>query len=571
MITFEKIRFKNFKSFGNNWNEIDFRRSQLTGVGGSNGAGKTASLLDSLCFVLYGKTFSGIPKGKLVNSINNKNCVVEVQFETNGNHYKVVRGLKPSIFQIYKNDHLLTEESNTRDYQSVLENQILKIQLKNFMQTIVVGTASYIPFMELNANDRRQVVENILGVSILTSMNNAVKEDVNVNKNKLYDLQYQIQNLKITIDSEQAIVETLKQSEQKNQQTIEQQISQLQSQIQDHIQQVKQLQADGEKLQQVVDKYDQFINIVAKISINLAKIGSEIDRIDSQIKFFTNNESCPICHQSLDQHYKQKVNEQLQASRQLLDEKKEAEIAKQNAFNEQQRRFDKFVEDYRSIINQINHHNATIQLLTNQIHNLQATHIDNSSAVEIVEKERSILENTIKYKDLVIDQQHLEVEKNTLEQAQVVLKDSGIKTAVVNLYLPIINQMINKYLSDMDFYISFELDNQFNETIKARHRDDFAYQNLSQGERRRLDLAILFTWRYIAELKNSCSTNLLIIDEILDSSLDAEGINIAMNMFRKLGNDVNLFVISHRENIVDFQFDRVIKISKNGQFSEVES
>lgn len=565
MLTVKNIRFKNFMSYGAAWNEVDLVKDQLSVISARNGGGKT-SIIVALSFALYNKAFNGAPKSKLVNSINGKQMVVEVEFDSNGIEYKVIRGIKPSVFQIYKDDKLINEDSNSRDYQSVLEDQILRMNYKTFVQTVIVGTASYTPFMELNSAERRIVVEDLLGVGILTTMGLVLKQKSQTNTNSINDNAYTLKTIKIQLESDKAVIDTLKQARQNNIDNLQKQKQTLYKQIDEHNKKIDKFNKAIEKLVPAIEKYDQFKQALAQLQQQHNEVVTLINGVLSQQKFVNNNDECPTCHQKIEQKYRDAIIERTEKQRSQHQEKLDKIQAKLDSLYQKQQKFIDLINKSNQLNNDVRVQNNSISLINRQIADIdrQIEQPDNSDQIE--EKRAEIEGKVLQAKDLIEQKIKLINEKNIIDQCGNLLKDAGIKSAVVGQYLPIINQMINKYLADMDFYLSFELDAQFNETIRARGRDDMTYQNLSQGERRRLDLAIMFTWRYIAQIRNSCGCSNIFIDEILDSSLDQAGIEAVMKLFRSF-TDSNIIVISHRENVQEMEFDNIITIEKRNQFS----
>lgn len=567
MIVFKKIRFKNFKSYGNAWSEVDLNRDQLTAILGQNGGGKS-TILDAINFALYGKSFNSAQKSKIINSINGKNCVVELEFETNGSDYKVIRGMKPNVFEIRRNDKLITQAANTKDYQSVLEKQILKMSMKNFTQTVLVGMASFIPFMELSATDRRTIIENILGVGILTTMNGLLKTKIQQNESELNGINHELAKIRIKLDSEKLLIETLKKNHSVNAEKIEAKIGKSEEEISKHEEKLKKLNEAYSKCGILSDNYKKFKDQETSLLSEKSALNSSIKSLNKDIKFVTSHDNCPFCKQGISDEHKRSISENLGKDVEETTKKLDEIAAKLEKMADKEKRFTEAMNKMNLVSSKISEENTAVTMLNREISSLRKELSKSKALDDVKEHEDNVRSLAVDAKDRIETKRDL-VQKNAImSMASVLLKDSGIKTAVVNQYLPTINRLVNQYLADMDFFLSFELDSQFNETIKARDRDDFTYQNLSQGERRRLDLAILFTWRRIAMLRNSCATNLLVVDEVLDSSLDEEGINMAMNLFRSF-KDSNIFVISHRETIQDARFDRIIRIKKERQFSVI--
>ena len=568
MITFRKIRFKNFKSYGNAMTEIDFQKNQLTGIIGKNGNGKS-TIIDAICFGLYGKTISNIPKAKLINSINGKGALVEIEFAVDGREYKVCRGIKPNVFEIYRDGKLIDEESNVRDYQGMLEEQILKVCMKNFMQTIVVSTSSYIPFMELTASDRRLVIENILGVGILTEMNVLLKSKAQDNNQVLRDLEYEKGIIASKISSTKRVIETLKTAKTESDENIRQQISEIESVIEESNERILKLVAHTEKMKPAVDKYRQFEDAKRKLTIKRDSTRNSTKESMKMVDFLCKNDVCPVCGQTIGDEHRKPYYENAKLLQEDVNRQVDEIQAKLDQLASKEEQFLQLINKFNECNRDISIENANISNYNRQINRLNSelNRQDNSSQIQTYTDE--LLENSDKLVGVQSELDKVTYESAIIAQCGVLLKDSGIKTAVVNQYIPIINQMINKYLADMDFYLSFELDSKFDETIKSRHRDEFTYQNLSQGEKRRLDLAIMFTWRYISQLRNSCNASLIIIDELLDNSLDEHGVECVMKMLKAM-DDSNVFIISHRDSIRDIGFENVITVKKDGQFSVID-
>lgn len=567
MIVFKKVRFRNFKSYGSAWSEVDLNRDQLTAILGQNGGGKS-TILDAINFALYGKSFNSAQKSKIINSINGKNCAVELEFETNGSDYRVVRGMKPSVFEIYRNGKLITQSANAKDYQSILEKQILKMSMKNFTQTVLVGMASFIPFMELSATDRRTIIENILGVGILTTMNGILKTKIQQNDSDLNEINHELAKIRIKLDSEKLLIETLKKNHIVNAEKIEAKISGNEAEISKHEEKLKKLSEAYSKSGLLSDKYRKFKEQETALLSDKSSLASSIKSANKDIRFVTSHDNCPFCKQGISGEHKRMISENLGKEVETTTKKLDEIASKLEKMAEKGKRFAEAMDKMNAVSSKISEENTAISMLNREISNLRKELSKSETLDDVKEHEDNVRSLASDARERIEAKRDLVQKDAVMSMATVLLKDSGIKTAVVNQYLPTINRLVNQYLADMDFFLSFELDSQFNETIKARDRDDFTYQNLSQGERRRLDLAILFTWRRIAMLRNSCATNLLVVDEVLDSSLDEEGINMAMNLFRSF-KDSNIFVISHRETIQDARFDRIIRIRKERQFSVI--
>lgn len=567
MLTIRKVRFKNFLSYGGAWSEVDFDKDQLSVVQSGNGQGKT-SIIQAVTFGLYNRSINNIPKNKLINSINGKQTVVEVEFTSNQIDYKVVRGIKPNVFQIYKDDKLINEDANSRDYQAVLENQILRMSYKTFIQTVMIGMSNFTPFMELSSNDRRIVVEDLLGVGVLTTMNNLVKDHIaNINQ-QINDLTNQIMVKKTQAQGELAIYDTLVANQKKNNESLQKQRNQHIKDIEKHNKAIDKLNVQLNKLQPTVQKYDVFKTGLQTVISEQGKLRGLISKVQQDQQFIESNDHCPLCHQQIDDEYRASITATNNDRQQKLNAKLAQIEARLQSLYEKQDKFIKVIEKNNELHGSIREHNSAITLLNNQVIDVDQQLASNTSNEQLDAQKQKVEQIVFDGNELTKQRNNLLDQKGIYDQCANLLKDNGIKAAVVNQYLPIINQMINKYLADMDFFLSFEIDNQFNETLKARGRDDMTYQNLSQGEKRRLDMAILFTWRYIAQLRNSCSCSNIFIDEVLDSSLDAAGIESIMKLFRSF-TDSNIFVISHREGVQELDFDRILTIEKRNQFSTI--
>ena len=567
MLTIRKVRFKNFLSYGGAWSEVDFDKDQLSVVQSGNGQGKT-SIIQAVTFGLYNRSINNIPKNKLINSINGKQTIVEVEFTSNQIDYKVVRGIKPNVFQIYKDDKLINEDANSRDYQAVLENQILRMSYKTFIQTVMIGMSNFTPFMELGSNDRRIVVEDLLGVGVLTTMNNLVKDHIaNINQ-QINDLTNQIMVKKTQAQGELAIYDTLVANQKKNNESLQKQRNQHIKDIEKHNKAIDKLNVQLNKLQPTVQKYDVFKTGLQTVISEQGKLRGLISKVQQDQQFIESNDHCPLCHQQIDDEYRTSITATNNDRQQKLNAKLAQIEARLQSLYEKQDKFIKVIEKNNELHGSIREHNSAITLLNNQVIDVDQQLASNTSNEQLDVQKQKVEQIVFDGNELTKQRNNLLDQKGIYDQCANLLKDNGIKAAVVNQYLPIINQMINKYLADMDFFLSFEIDNQFNETLKARGRDDMTYQNLSQGEKRRLDMAILFTWRYIAQLRNSCSCSNIFIDEVLDSSLDAAGIESIMKLFRSF-TDSNIFVISHREGVQELDFDRILTIEKRNQFSTI--
>ena len=566
MIIFTKVRYKNFLSTGNYFNEIVLDNSPSTLVMGKNGGGKS-TFLDAICFGLFGKAFRNINKNQMINSINEKGTIVEIEFSIGSKEYMVRRGIKPNIFEIYLNDEFINQSADARDFQKKLEKTILKMNYKSFTQIVILGSSSFTPFMKLSSNNRRDVIEDILDIDIFSIMNTLLKERSSVLKTDMSQNDYDIKSLESGIEMKEEYIEKLKGTKQdrvesirKNIQDCKNTICELQLQINTKIEEIELIDVgDIAKLNSELEKT---VDIFKKMKNNK-------DRLKKENKFFTENNHCNTCHQD--------INEQLSAEIISKNENRITEL--DSAFVDIQ----KMILGVKGSIKVEQDKVDTVNKINTEILNLNQEIGFQNKSIEKYEKEIEFLKNKNdmidgeyeslnKMKEQIQESQQSKVEfleRNEIYNiCSVLLKDSGIKTRIIKQYLPIMNKLINGYLNDFDFFANFNLDENFNEVIKSRHRDEFSYDSFSEGEKQRIDLAILFTWREVARMKNSVNTNLLILDEVFDSSLDAEGTENFMKVMNSLeGKGLNTFVISHKTDLLADKFDKQIKFEKIGNFS----
>lgn len=569
MIIFQKVRWKNFLSTGQTFTEINFQKSPNTLIIGNNGAGKS-TILDALCFGLFGKPFRKINKPQLLNSINQQACIVEIEFAIGKKQYKVIRGIKPNIFEVYLEDKLLDQDAKAKDYQEFLEKFILKINYKSFTQVVILGSASFVPFMQLSPSDRRAIIEDLLDIGIFSSMNGVVKEKMAFIKD------ISIKN-KYEMDLTSERINFQKQSIEEHKNRNDEEILKKKEEISSSIDQNFKLQRDIELIQKHIDVLQKKIQdkvSVEKKSKKLlqleSKIETNIKKNEKDIAFYEEHDNCPTCKQIIDGEFKsEQVTERkskVTTQRQGLTEIS-SEITKSNQRIEEIHLINKHISSHN---NEIVKHNSTISAVYTFVSRLQ-------KEVETLSDSKSNIENSNqKLKELkeelgllVKKQEDLSVEKQYYEFAGSLLKDTGIKTKIIRQYLPIMNKLINKYLTAMDFFVNFNINENFEETIKSRHRDEFSYANFSEGEKMRIDLALLFTWRQIAKLKNSTNTNLLILDEVFDSSLDGVGTEEFLKLIHEMGTDTNVFVISHKGDQLFDKFRSIIKFEKHNNFSRI--
>ena len=569
MILFKAIRWQNMLSTGNQFTEVTLDRSKSTLIVGENGAGKS-TILDALSFALYGKPFRNINKPQLLNSMTQKNLVVECEFMVGSKHFRVKRGIKPAIFEIYQNGEMINQNSSARDYQEYLEKSILKLSFKSFGQIVILGSANYLPFMQLPAHSRREVIEDLLDIQIFTTMNNLLKEKILANKSAITDTDYQIDLVENKIELTLKHINSLKINNDhliRQKEEMIEEVNGLVCQaerdiaIQSDYLAVKSAKvADSEKIS---SKRTKLIELESQLE-------TKIRSLKKEITFYHDNDSCPTCRQGIDHDFKDSVIDDRESKQQEVTDalaKIEEEI---NTINQRVNEIAEVNKEITVINTKITELNSDIRSWNNSIRTLEAE-IDN------LEKNTTIIDESnedlsVLNKQLGVQQKYKEEltnERQVIEVAGVLLKDSGIKTKIIKQYVPIMNKLINKYLAAMDFFVQFELDENFNEKIKSRFRDEFSYASFSEGEKMRIDLALMFTWRAIAKLRNSASTNLLIMDEVFDSSLDVGGTEEFLKILEGLTGDTNTFIISHKGDQLYDKFHSVIKFEKHANFSRI--
>ena len=569
MITFKTVTWKNFLSTGNHPTTVSLDSDSTTLIIGTNGAGKS-TILDALTFSLYGKSFRKINKGQLINTTNEKNCLVEIEFSVNSTDWKVERGIKPNIFKIYRDGEELNQNASAIDQQKWLEQNVLKMNYKSFTQIVILGSSSFVPFMQLPTNSRREVVEDLLDIKIFSSMNEIVKSRLRLIKDDIKTLELKKDNLKDKVEMQKNFIQQIEDQSKGDIDSKNDSINNLMDEMSDYMKKTEYLDEEVKATQYSLQSFEGATAKLKEYGNIKGKLSQKISGIVKEHKFFTENRVCPTCEQNIEESFRvnrisdsQSKAEELQKGyKELLDAIKKEE--------ERESQFQKISGDLTKLLNGITQNNShingcqkqikrlehEIQTITSQVANRNTEH-------EKLEEFRDNLQDTFEN----ISERK---EKITyLDFTYNLLKDGGVKTQIIKKYLPIINQQANKYLQMMDFYINFKLDEEFTETIESPIHEDFTYQSFSEGEKMRIDLALLFTWREIARMKNSVNTNLLIMDEVFDSSLDGFGTEEFLKIIRFVIKDANIFVISHKEGLED-KFDNVIKFEKQGNFSRIE-
>lgn len=571
MIKFKTLKWKNFLSTGNVYTELQLDRNPSTLIIGDNGAGKS-TFLDVLSYALYSKPFRKVSKPQLINSINKKDLRVELVFTVGANTYKILRGAKPNVFEIWQNGKMINQDAAARDYQEYLEKQILKLSHKAFSQVVVLGSTSFVPFMQLNSMNRREVIEDLLDLQIFSVMNTLLKDRVSTNNKDILEVDHSINLLEEKISLTQEHIAELEADNRKR-------ISTNMIKVNTNIAEIEALKGTSHVLVQDLDLLKGEVrdkitvkNRYEKLKELRTQLNTKVSDLQVQLDFYEANESCPTCNQEIDETFKEDVkcthtakiseveNGTLQLQEQVLEIETRLEeiakvqediITKQNTLTELQWKKDTLTDANIKIIEE----NSTL--------------VDAKGSKA---KEQSRLDSfEAKLLDENISKEQAKKDRSVLSVVSTILKDTGIKTKIIKQYVPIMNKLINKYLAAMDFFVQFELDENFNETIKSRFRDDFSYASFSEGEKMRIDLALLFTWRSISKIRNSASTNLLIMDEVFDSSLDSTGTDEFLKIINELTSDTNVFIISHKGDTLLDKFHNIIKFEKVKSFSRMAS
>lgn len=568
MVIFQKIRYKNFLSSGNSFTEIELNKNPTTLICGKNGAGKS-TILDALTFALFGKSYRNINKPQLINSVNEKDCLVELEFSVNNIPYRVRRGMKPNIFEIYANGNRLDLTDRSADYQSHLEKSILKFNYKSFTQVAILGNVTYVPFMQLPKAERRTIIEDLLDIQIFSAMNIVLKEKLGTIKSDQDSLKHEMDLVNQKLSLSKKHLKELSENSKVRIKDITKKIKETKALIKDLTKTNKETSDQIKDLMERISDYDSITLSLDEYSSVKSGLVKSKKKLLEDIKFFNQNTTCPTCSQDLSSEFKTNI----------INSKNEKSNEIDSALDQIERMLSDLMlqingcKDIQKTISnlnsKINENNATIFSYQKYIDTLnsEVSTIDNSDI--LAQKKDEIEKISLGLGSLVDKEKVLSEKKNYYTIASLLLKDNGIKTKIIKQYLPTINKLVNKYLSDMDFFINFTLDENFSETIKSRFRDVFSYESFSNGQKKRIDLALLFTWREIARLKNSLNTNILILDEIVDSCLDAQGIEDFMTLIDGLGSNVNVFVISPKGDSLYDKFSDVLLFEMKSNFSKL--
>ena len=571
MIQFNRVAWKNFLSTGNTYTEIQLDQVSTTLIVGGNGAGKS-TMLDALSFGLFGKPYRNINKPQLINSINNKDCKVEVEFTVGPNRYKVVRGMKPQMFEIHRNGELFNETSHAREFQKMLEQNILKLNHKSFHQIVVLGSSSFVPFMQLSASQRREVIEDLLDINIFSKMNGILKEGIAVIRDKISDKNHQVDLVRSKIEMQRKYIRDIKNLN-------EEKIREKQTEITAQEDTIVQVNAENEKIQEALqttyDKTDELLRVAAE-SANMARgeasgLKKEISTLVKESKFFDENDVCPTCTQQITEDIKHEKKTEIAKKAEEVQTSYQKVNNDLKTYEEQIEKLTDESYEQQALSSELNQNNLKISWAHEAIAKLEREITQISGTKTNIVEATDELDSYIDQKDtLITEKMELDQEHDYSKAMMEMLKDTGIKTKIIRQYLPVMNKYINNYLQTLDFFVHFELDEAFNETIRSRHRDSFSYDSFSEGEKQRIDLALLFTWRQIARMKNSVATNLLVLDETFDSSLDNDGIENLFKIIYSLGETANVFVISHKGEILDNRFKNKIEFYKDKNFSKIK-
>ena len=570
MILFKMIRWKNFLSTGNNFTEVDFQKNNTTLIMGSNGSGKS-TILDALTFVLYNKPFRKINKPQLVNSVNEKDCLVEIEFSIGSREYKVIRGIKPNIFEIWIDGNLQNQDAAQSDQQKKLEEGILKLNYKSFTQTVILGSATFVPFMQLTSSNRRDIVEDLLDIKIFSTMNGILKDRVRSCNEIIREASIRKDMVEDKIEMQESFIKDIEKSGKERIDRKEKQVENLHKEVDTIIDEndEKTLKIMDE-LQPKLENLNNTKKTLKKLNTIKVKLEQKIQNIVEEHKFFEDNTVCPTCTQPLEEQFRlDKIVDIQEKSKELNEGYKELEAAI-NVEQEKDIEFTNCSSEINRLNNDISTNNVRISGINKQIKNLRKEIQDVADQVSNRNTERETLKNLKEDLDKTEKERSSQREEvSYLDFAHSLMKDGGVKSKIIKKYLPLMNQQINKYLQMMDFYINFSLDEEFKESIKSPIHEDFSYDSFSEGEKMRIDLSLLFTWRDIAKMRNSASTNLLILDEIFDSSLDGAGTDFFTTIIRYVIQDAHVFVISHKTDELMDKFDRVVKFDKVKGFSKV--
>ena len=572
MILFKKVKYKNFLSSGNSFTEVDLDRSKTTLVVGQNGAGKS-TMLDAISFGLFGKAHRNINKPQLINSINNKQCVVEVEFSVGSKNYKVVRGIKPVKFEIYVNDKLMNQNSHNKEYQKVLEQNILKLTHKTFHQVVVLGSSSFTPFMQLSSYQRRDVIEDLLDIGVFSKMNMLLKEKIASLKEKINQTTHSIEINQTKTEAQKKYIRDISKINNDAMQKREQEIVENKEEIAVLVDKNVETQTTSANLQDSLQpKLKELRDNLNQLNKYETEFNSKIKTLVKDAQFYEKNETCPTCEQDIEVSLKeQKLNEATSKAKELQSGLTQVQ-SERSKTTEELTDVESQLEQVNDLLREVQVNLKTIDALNRNIDKAKQE-IDSlsDSGSDLAQANDDFDKLTSEFYSLNGELSTFREQYSYNSVISEMLKDTGIKTKIIKQYLPVMNKLVNQYLQILDFYVHFDLDESFTETIRSRHRDAFSYDSFSEGEKQRIDLSLLFTWRQVARMKNSISTNLLMLDETFDSSLDEAGIENLIKIIHTLGEDTNVFIISHKGEILDGKFENKIEFVKDKNFSKMKA
>ena len=568
MIVFEKIRWKNFLSTGNTFTEVELNKNTTTLIVGINGAGKS-TILDALCFSLFNKSFRKINKNQLINTTNEKGCVVEVEFSVGRNKYKIIRGMKPNIFEIIKDGESLDQSSNSIDQQKYLEQTILKLNYKSFTQIVILGSSNFVPFMQLNPQSRREVIEDLLDIRIFSHMNLITKERIRQCKEDIKVYTIKKNNLEDKVEMQKNFIQEIESKGKQNIKDKKNKLTVLSKEALDLISKNEETSKEVDRVNSEMEEFSKATTTLRKMGGIKGKLETKKETEYSQVNFFNKNSVCPTCTQNIEESFRVNKIEELNASIKKYEDGLQDLSEKIKEEEEKEKKFLSFSKELNQLTNDISKNTARICGIQKQSKDLEQEIQSITNSIQDRNTQNEILDSLEdSLKNITSEIYDKKTDFDNYELIHNLLRDDGVKTKIVKKYLPVINKQINRYLQLMDFYVNFNLDEEFKETVQSPIHEDFSYTSFSEGEKMRIDLALLFTWREIAKLKNSSSTNLLIMDEVFDSSLDTYGTDEFMKIIRYVVKDSNVFVISHKSEVFD-KFDSVIKFDKVKGFSSI--